>query len=313
MLFVSASSGEPMYIVVLFDMNRSESFARFEETRDYISGNFLREFVRKGDTFYLISFADTPKLEISRRIESEGDYRTIIGRLLLLYPLAQSSSLENAAGYAEAFISELPAEREKKVVVFTAKNELSATELGARFNEHTQVYLASLSAPFGTLRSGRSTMTPLVVTAPVPAEIPPPPVPEAATPDTPVVPPLETAFPEVSTLPLEPFQTPLLPDGKYEPVLFDKLKAAMIILPVSLTFLLCILIFACAFTRKKRTPAAPYAMARDYLYLLNKQAASDDALNGNIERLNVAIEQNRFAGGLLQTANNIASAPQHAQ
>jgi hypothetical protein len=321
MLLVSASSGEPMYIVVLFDMNRSESFARFEETRDYISGGFLREFVRKGDTFSLVSFADTPKLEISRRIESEGDYRTIIGRLLLLYPLARSSSLENAAGYAEAFISELPAEREKKVVVFTAKNELSATELGARFNEHTQVYLASLSAPFGALRSGRSTMTPPVAAAPVPAKIPPPPVPEAATPDTPVVPPLETAFPEVSILPLEPFQTPLLlPDGKYEPVPFDKLKAALIILPVSLAFLLCILVFAWAFTRKKATPAAPYTMAHDYLYLLNKQAAFDNALDGNIERLdgnierpNAAIERNRLAGGLLQTANNRAPAPQNAQ
>ncbi|MDR1231215.1 MAG: VWA domain-containing protein [Spirochaetaceae bacterium] len=306
MLFVSASSSEPMDIVVLFDMSRSESLARFEETRDYISGGFLREFVRKGDTFHLISFGDAPRLELSRRIESEGDYRTIIGRLLLLYPLAQSSSLENAAGYAETFVSELPAEREKKVVVFTAKNGFSATELGPRFSDRTQLYLASLSAPLGTLSSGR-TMTPPVAIVSAPEKIPPPPVPEAVAPEAPDVPPLETVLPEVSVLPLEPFQmAPLLPDGKYEPVLFDKLKAAMIILPVSVIFLLCIVIFACAFIRKKTARAAPYTMNQDYLYLLNKQAATDD-------RANIAIEQHHYARGLLQSANNIMSSHQNVQ
>jgi hypothetical protein len=305
MLFVSASSGEPMDIVVLFDMSRSELLARFEETRDYISGAFLREFVRKGDTFHLISFGDTPRLELSRRIESEGDYRTIIGRLLLLYPLAQSSSLENAAGYAGAFVNELPPEREKKVVVFTAKDGFSATELGANFNGHTQVYLASLSAPFGTLSSGR-TMTPPVAAVPAPVKIAPPPVPKAVAPETPVVPPPPMVLPEVSILPFEPFQTaPLLPDGKYEPVLFDKLKAAMIILPVSLTFLLCLLIFACAFTRKKTAYADSYTITKDYLYQLNKQASSED--------INVATKQHRFTGGLLQAASNIASAHQNVR
>jgi hypothetical protein len=305
MLFVSASSGEPMDIVVLFDMSRSESLARFEETRDYISGAFLREFVRKGDTFHLISFADAPRLELSRRIEGEGDYRTVIGRLLLLYPLAQDSSLENAAGYAATFVNELPPEREKKVVVFTAKDGFSPMELGAHFNGHTQVYLASLSAPFGTLRSGR-TMMPPVAAAPVPAKIPSPPVPEAVAPETPVVPPLPTVLPEVSILPLEPFQmAPLLPDVKYEPVLFDKFKVVMIILPVSLTFLLCLLIFACAYTRKKTASADSYTITKDYLYQLNKHASSDE--------INVAIKQHRFTRGLLQAASNILSAPQNAR
>jgi hypothetical protein len=178
-----------MDIVVLFDMGRSglgdlgetyRSFAHFEETRDYITGAFLKEFLRKGDTFHLISFGDTPRIELSRRIEGEGDYRTIIGRLLLLYPLAQSSSLENAAAYAQAFVAELPPARQKKVVFFTAQGGVTATELGMRFNsENTNTYLAAIPASFGTLVSGRGMMkvppkiTPPVITAGPPLIAPP--------------------------------------------------------------------------------------------------------------------------------------------
>jgi hypothetical protein len=279
LLFVSASSGEPMDIVVLFDMSRSESLAYFEQTRDYISGAFLKEFVRKGDTFHLISFGDTPRLELSRRIEGEGDYRTIIGRLLLLYPLAQSSSAENAAGYAETFINELPAERNKKVVFFTAKNGFSIAELGARFNEHTHLYLASVPASFGMLSSGRTMKAPVVAAQP-PAKspAPPTPVPEAAPPAKLEIPPLEITLPEVSILPLEPFQVALpLPEEEYEPILFDKFKAAMIFLPLSLALLLCFLVFACILTWKK-SARAPYTadITEDYLYRLTQNAASEE-------------------------------------
>jgi hypothetical protein len=265
-----------MDIVVLFDMSRSESLAYFEQTRDYISGTFLKEFVRKGDTFHLISFGGTPRLELSRRIEGEGDYRTIIGRLLLLYPLAQSSSAENAAGYAETLINELPAERNKKVVFFTAKNEFSVAELGARFNEHTHLYLASIPASFGTLSSGR-TMAPPVVAAQPPAKSPAQPtlVPEAAVPENPSAPALETSIPEVLILPLEPFQVALpLPEGEYEPVLFDKFKAAMIFLPLSLALLLCFLGFACILIWKKSACTHTVNITEDYLYQLAKNIAS---------------------------------------
>jgi hypothetical protein len=304
MLFVAASSGEPMDIVVLYDTSRNESLAHFEQTRDYISGDFLREFVRKGDTFHLISFGDTPRLELSRRIDGEGDYRTIIGRLLLLYPLAQSSSVENAAGYAETFISELPPERNKKVVFFTAKNGFSPAELNARFNEHTQTYLASLPATFSTLSSGRI-MTPPVAAAHPPARNPAAvPEDESAKPDAPPLEPLETILPEVSIMPFEPLPMVLpSPDGDYEPVLFDKFKAAMIILPASFALLFCILIFAGSFTWKKPMCANTYPInLKDCLYLLDSQLNKNAAPKGMV---NIALRHGIFFRGLLQKASKI--------
>jgi hypothetical protein len=281
MLFVSATSGEPEDIVVLFDMNRGESLAYFEQTRDYVSGGFLKEFVRKGDTFHLISFGDTPKIELSRRIEGEGDYRTIIGRLLLLYPLAPSSSLENALSYAEAFVGELPAGRNKKVVLFTAQSGTPLLGPGARFNGNTQVYVASIPSSLGMLSAGRK----MVKTAPTATEKPPtavkplpPPLPDTPLVVQPVAPPPETGLPDVTTLLSEPPIT-LLPvfDHEYEPVLFDKLKVMMIILPLSLLFLLCVLVLAVIFTRKKRTDTSISVtnLIESYLYLMKGKPAPE--------------------------------------
>jgi hypothetical protein len=260
MLFVSATSGEPEDIVVLFDMSRNESLGYFEQTRNYISGGFLKEFVRKGDTFHLISFGDTPRIELSRRIEGEGDYRTIIGRLLLLYPLAQSSSPENALGYAETFVNELSAGRNKKVILFTAKSGFSAAESGARFNGRTQLYVASIPASFGTLSGGRSMVKPaLTVTTP------------AARP----VPPAEKIIPDVAVLLIEPppENSPPMLNWEYEPIPFDKLKAAMIVLPLALTFLLAVFVSAYILTWKQTAYTEEYTRntIKDYLFHVKRK------------------------------------------
>jgi hypothetical protein len=311
-----------MDIVVVFDMSRGESgdagvswdagesvgvgtsidaLAYFERTRDYISGAFLKEFLRKGDTFHLISFADTPRMEISRRIEGEGDYRTIIGRLLLLYPLARGSSLENAAAYAEAFVSELPPSRQKKVVFFTAKSGIAAEELGVRFHEKAEVFLASIPGSFETLASGRA-MTkappqaaPPANTArsPVPAAppvlaAPPVPLPKAETP--PVLNP-----PDITAVLMFPESQPL-PGGDAEPALFDRMKALTVILSVAVMILLVVLTLACIVTWKKRD-CDTYTL-EDYLH----------QLNGNTEQGQQQI-QVRYgiisARGLLQKASAV--------
>jgi hypothetical protein len=245
MLFVSAASGGPMDIVVLFDMNRT-SIAHIEKTHDYITGGFLKEFLRKGDTFHLISFGDTPRIELSRRIEGDGDYRTIIGRLLLLNPLAQTSSPENALRYAETFVRDLPAGREKKVVLFTA-SALNPTELGARFDNNTQAYIAAIPASFGRLVSGRT----MRVDSPVKPE------PATAQPPAPILeePPPATV-PPLLTLPETALTDPLpMESDDDEPVPFDKLSMAKTILTISALFLLGIVAVACLVTWKKKSTA----------------------------------------------------------
>ena len=310
MTFVSATSGEPIDIVVLFDMSRSGSgetysaLAHFEETREYISGAFLKEFLRKGDTFHLISFGGAPRLELSRRIESEGDYRTIIGRLLLLYPLAQSSSLENAAAYAQAFIAELPSARQKKVVFFTAQGGVTATELGARFNsENTDVYLAAIPTSFGTLASGRAMMKAPpklpVITArpPVPPELTPP-ISENVGRTEPAPPVIELLFgspPDIAAVSAPPESGPIW-DSRDEPVLFDKIKTLMIILPLAGMILLFALGLGCALTWKKRERADTYTLD-DYLYQMNGYDALENAEGG--------VRYTIPSGGLLQKAGKV--------
>ena len=89
----------------------------YHETSEYLIGPFLREFLRIGDTFHLISFAGTPRLEISRRIEGLGDLETIIARMLLMYPLDLRSDLSGALTFAERYASSLPGGRLRRLVL----------------------------------------------------------------------------------------------------------------------------------------------------------------------------------------------------
>jgi len=113
----SANSSSPVDLVVLLDTSASMS-GSYRETSNYLIGPFLREFLRIGDTFHLISFSGTPKLEISRRIEGVGDVETIIARLLLMYPLDPESNLSGALSFAESFASSLPS-RSKKIILIS--------------------------------------------------------------------------------------------------------------------------------------------------------------------------------------------------
>jgi hypothetical protein len=126
--FAPAQSGGPIDLVVLLDTSASMSDS-YRVTSDYLVGPFLKEFLRIGDTFHLISFSSSSKLEISRRIEGVGDVETIIGRILLMYPLDPSSDLSEALDFAGNYVSSIPAERRKKIVLISDGDGNSA---GAR-------------------------------------------------------------------------------------------------------------------------------------------------------------------------------------
>jgi hypothetical protein len=105
-------------LVLVLDTSSSMS-GSYRETLHYITGPFLKEFLRVGDTFHLISFSGTPRAEISRRVEGVGDVETIIGRMLLMYPLDPYSDIPGALNFAEQYVSSLPGGRPKKVVLVT--------------------------------------------------------------------------------------------------------------------------------------------------------------------------------------------------
>ena len=109
------SSG-PMDLVLLLDVSASMSNS-YWETSDYLIGPFLKEFLRIGDTFHLISYAGTPRVEISRRIQASEDVEAVIGRLLLMYPLDTQSDLSGALAYAENYSASLPGSRPRKIIL----------------------------------------------------------------------------------------------------------------------------------------------------------------------------------------------------
>jgi hypothetical protein len=114
----AAAQNRSIDLVLVLDTSSSMS-SSYRETLHYITGPFLKEFLRVGDTFHLISFSDISRMEISRRIEGVGDMETIIGRMLLMYPLNPYSDIPGALNFAEQYVSSLPGGRPKKVVLVT--------------------------------------------------------------------------------------------------------------------------------------------------------------------------------------------------
>ena len=114
----SQTAAGPIDLVVVLDTSASMSTYHWE-TSDYLIGPFLREFLRIGDTFHLISFAETPRMEISRRIEGLRDVETIIARLLLMYPLGGQANPGPALSFAENYISALPGNRPRRLVLIS--------------------------------------------------------------------------------------------------------------------------------------------------------------------------------------------------
>jgi hypothetical protein len=114
----AAAQNRSIDLVLVLDTSSSMS-SSYRETLYYITGPFLKEFLRLGDTFHLISFSGTSQAEISRRVEGVGDMETIIGRILLMYPLDPYSDIPGALSFAEQYVSSLPGGRPKKVVLVT--------------------------------------------------------------------------------------------------------------------------------------------------------------------------------------------------
>ena len=104
-------------LILLLDTSQGMS-SSYENINEYLTGSFLSEFLRVGDTFHFISFSDDQKLEIARRINGIGDVEAIIGRMLLQYPIETGSSIESVLSYAERYVTTLPA-RPKKIVLIS--------------------------------------------------------------------------------------------------------------------------------------------------------------------------------------------------
>ena len=108
-------SSPPIDLILLLDTS-SGMAPSYETVSDYVTGPFLSEFMRVGDTFHLITFSGSPRLDSARRIEGRGDVETIIGRMLIQYPVESGNDAAAAIRYAEDYAASLSS-RQKRIVM----------------------------------------------------------------------------------------------------------------------------------------------------------------------------------------------------
>ena len=105
-------------VVVLLDESQSV-LPYFQDVTDYVLSSVVRDFLRFGDTFHLLTFGDSAQVEIAQRMNDERDVKSALGRLYLLYPLARHSDFLGALGYLQQYLSDLPENTRKVVIVIT--------------------------------------------------------------------------------------------------------------------------------------------------------------------------------------------------
>jgi hypothetical protein len=128
---VYGQNSTPVDLILLLDVS-SGMASSYEIVNDYLTGPFLAEFLRIGDTFHLISYSGTPKLDIARRISGIGDVETIIGRMLIQYPIESTGlntsdritrNFNNTIEYTVEYITTLPSRPKKIVMIGTGNSE----------------------------------------------------------------------------------------------------------------------------------------------------------------------------------------------
>ena len=105
-------------MIVLLDVSQSV-LPYFHDITDYVVSSVVKDFLRIGDTFHLLSFGESTQVEIAQRVSGEADVRSILARLYLLYPLARNTDLVSAFGYLYQYLADLPESRSKVVVLIT--------------------------------------------------------------------------------------------------------------------------------------------------------------------------------------------------
>jgi len=112
----------PNDILLVLDTSSNMS-SSYDNVTNYITGSFLTEFLRVGDTFHLIPFSGNPRLDVARRITGVGDVETIIARMLLQYPVESGNNVGSALSFAELYITTLPGRPKKIILVTTGSSD----------------------------------------------------------------------------------------------------------------------------------------------------------------------------------------------
>ena len=118
LLSFSSLLAEPLDFIALLDVSES-MLPFFEDTANYLIRDTLGQSLANGDGFHLLSFADTPEVELIREIDTERDVESALQHLLLLQPLGRYTDLISALRYVFTYTSQIRGESAKKILILT--------------------------------------------------------------------------------------------------------------------------------------------------------------------------------------------------
>lgn len=109
---------ERVDLIVLLDSSQS-MIPYYNQVIDYVLSQTVREYMRFGDAFHLLSFSDTTQVEIAQVLKTEQDLKSVIARLYLLYPLGKNTDLVTALKNVYQYVADLPESSAKYIVLIT--------------------------------------------------------------------------------------------------------------------------------------------------------------------------------------------------
>jgi len=113
-----AAAQDRVDLVVLLDSSKS-MFQYYNQVVDYVLSETVREYMRFGDAFHLLSFSDSTQVEIAQVLRTEQDLRSVVARLYLLYPLGRNTDLVTAIKNVYQYVSDLPEGSAKRIILIT--------------------------------------------------------------------------------------------------------------------------------------------------------------------------------------------------
>ncbi len=175
---------QPVDLVVLLDVSQS-MFPYFQDVVDFVLTKVASDYLRFGDTFHLLSFADDVRIEIVQQVRTDQDLKSVLGRLFLLYPFGRNTDFVTALGSLRQYLTELPSATRKLAVVVTdgyhnpspqsayasldqaaTREEITLAAKGIRENGWE---LVIIKLPFGAAAGAASGTTPGAVSGTAPS------------------------------------------------------------------------------------------------------------------------------------------------
>ncbi len=133
-------------VIVMVDTSES-MFPVFDDVVNYLLLDLLENRLHTGDSFHLLSFADSPEEEIRLEIEDRSDIAAVIDRILLLKPLGQYTDLIAAIDFLYEYTGAIDQQNSKLILLLTdgihdpppdSPNQVDESEVIARLLESSE-------------------------------------------------------------------------------------------------------------------------------------------------------------------------------